>query len=87
MKLINPKFAVTACLFALLAAPAVVFADRRGDKGEGEGRDRGRDKHKHQPPYAVPEPSTLIMTLAGMGIGIGVVAAGVRCNRRRTVTA
>jgi len=82
----NPRFAVTACLFALLAAPAAVLADGKDRRGEGEGRDRGRDKDKHQP-YAVPEPSTLIMTLAGMGIGIGFVVAGVRRNRRRTVAA
>jgi hypothetical protein len=73
MKLINPKFAATACLLTLLTAPAVVLADR---------------DHKDKPKkYAVPEPSTLIMTLAGMGLGIGLVIAGVRRNRRRTVAA
>jgi hypothetical protein len=82
MKLINPKFAATACLFALLAAPAVVFAD--DDRNEGKYKDKDKDKHHS---YAVPEPSTLIMTLAGLGLGIGLVVAGVRRNRRRTVAA
>ena len=77
MKL-NPKLAVTACLFALLAAPVAVFADGH------DARDKG-DKHKK--PYAVPEPSTLIMTLAGLGIGIGLVVAGVRRSRRSTIAA
>jgi len=79
---LNPKFAVTVCLFALLAAPAVMFA--HGD--DDEGRYKG-DKDKHHS-YSVPEPSlasTLIMTLAGLGIGMGLVVAGVRRNRRATI--
>ena len=79
MKL-NPKFAVTVCLFTLLAAPAAVFADGH----EGRYKD---DKDKHKKPYAVPEPSTLIMTLAGMGLGIALVVAGVRRNRRAPIAA
>lgn len=82
MKLIHPKFAATACLFALLAAPVIVFADG----GEGDGKDWGDGEH-HKKHYAVPEPSTLIMTLAGMGLGIGLVIAGVRRNRRRVIAA
>jgi hypothetical protein len=81
MKLINPKFAATACLFALLAAPAITFADGGDDQGQNN-NDQGRKKH-----YAVAEPSTLIMTLAGMGLGIGLVVAGVRRNRRRIIAA
>jgi hypothetical protein len=80
MKLIHPKFAATACLFALLAAPVIVFADG------GDGNDWGDGEH-HKKHYAVPEPSTLIMTLAGMGLGIGLVIAGVRRNRRRVIAA
>jgi hypothetical protein len=75
MKLIHPKFAATTCLFAVLAAPVIAFADG----GEIDG--------KHKKNYAVPEPSTLIMTLAGMGLGIGLVIAGVRRNRRRVIAA
>jgi hypothetical protein len=78
---LNPKFAVTVCLFALLAAPAVMFA--HGD--DDEGRYKG-DKDKHHS-YSLPEPSTLIMTLAGLGIGMGLVVAGVRRNRRTTIAA
>jgi hypothetical protein len=81
MKLIHPKFAATACLLALLAAPVIAFADG----GEGDGKDGGGKHHKKN--YAVPEPSTLIMTLAGMGLGIGLVIAGVRRNRRRIIAA
>jgi hypothetical protein len=72
MKLINPKFAASACLFTLLAAPAIVLADRP-DYG---GRDKGGKKH-----YAVPEPGTLAMTVVGLGIGLGLVIAGLRRNR------
>ncbi len=36
MKLINPKFAATTCLFALLATPAAVFAEHHGDDGKGK---------------------------------------------------
>jgi len=75
MKRIHPKFAATACLFAVLAAPVIAFADG----GEGDGKPKKN--------YAVPEPSTLIMTLAGMGLGIGLVIAGVRRNRRRIIAA
>jgi hypothetical protein len=32
MKLIHPKFAASACLFALLAAPRGVFAKDRNDR-------------------------------------------------------
>jgi hypothetical protein len=70
MKLIVSKFAASACFFALLAAPAGVFAQDRNDRG-----DKGKNR------YAVPEPSTLVMTLVGMGLGIGLVIAGLRRNR------
>jgi hypothetical protein len=77
MNLINPKFAATACLLGMLAAPAAVFADRpRYDKG-------GKNDKK----VAVPEPSTLVMTLVGMGLGIGLAVVGLRRNRSRNVTA
>jgi len=73
MKLINTKFAASACLFTLLAAPAIVLADRpdygRPDKGGKKG-------------YPVPEPSTLAMTVVGMGLGLGLVIAGIRRNRK-----
>ena len=71
MKLINPKFAASACLLTLLVVPAAVFANN--DLGE-----RGDKVKKH---YAVPEPSTLAMTVIGMGLGVGLVIAGVRRNR------
>ena len=71
MKLINPKFAATACLLGMLAAPAAVFADHpRYDKGG-----------KKDKTWAVPEPSTLVMTLVGMGLGIGLAVVGLRRNR------
>ena len=82
MNLINPKFAATACLFGLLAAPAITFAGGGDDQGQNN-NDQGGKNH----PYAVPEPSTLIMTLAGMGLGMGFVVAGVRRNRRRIIAA
>jgi hypothetical protein len=82
MKPINPKFAATACLFALLGAPVIAFADG----SEGDGKDWGDGNH-HKKNYAVPEPSTLIITLAGMGLGIGLVIAGVRRNGRRVIAA
>jgi hypothetical protein len=82
MNLINPKFAATACLFALLAAPAITYAGGGDDQGQNNNDQGGKKPH-----YAVPEPSTLIMTLAGMGLGIGLVVAGVRRNRRRIIAA
>lgn len=72
MKVLHPKLAASACLFAMLAAPAAVLADR-DDKGRA---DKGSNAH-----YAVPEPSTLAMTLVGMGLGLGLVIAGTRRNR------
>jgi hypothetical protein len=71
MKVINPKFAASACLFAMLAAPVAVLADR-------DDRDRHDRDKKH---YSVPEPSTLAMTVIGMGLGLGLVVAGLRRNR------
>jgi hypothetical protein len=68
MKFLNPKFAASACLFTMLAAPVAVLADR--DRG-------GKDKNR----YAVPEPSTLAMTVIGLGLGLGLVVAGLRRNR------
>jgi hypothetical protein len=65
MKLDNPRFLASACLVALLAAPAGVLA-----------RD-GKDK-KH---VSVPEPSTLVMTIAGIGLGMGLIVLGLRRKR------
>jgi hypothetical protein len=78
--LINPKFAATACLFGMLAAPAAVFADHPG-YGGGDDGNYGKKKK-----YTVPEPSTLVMTLAGMGLAIGLAVMGLRRNRSRNVT-
>lgn len=72
MKVLHPKFAASACLFAMLAAPAAILVDR-DDKGRA---DKGSKGH-----YAVPEPSTLAMTLVGMGLGLGLLIAGTRRNR------
>ena len=71
MKLINPKFAASACLLTLLAVPVAVFANN-------DFRDRGGKDKKN---YAVPEPGTLAMTVIGMGLGVGLVIAGLRRNR------
>jgi hypothetical protein len=68
MKFPSPKFAASVCLFAMLAAPVAVLADR----------DRADKDKKH---YAVPEPSTLAMTVIGMGLGLGLLVAGRRRNR------
>ncbi len=81
MRLMNPKFAATTCLFALLATPAAVFAEHHGDDG------KGKDWHKDRKLHAVPEPSTLAMTLAGMGLVLGLAIVGLRRNRRRSVAA
>jgi hypothetical protein len=81
MKLINPKFAATTCLFALLATPAAVFAEHHGDNG------KGKDWYKDRKPHAVPEPSSFVMTLAGMGLVLGLAIVGLRRNRSRTVAA
>jgi hypothetical protein len=81
MKLINPKFAATTCLFALLATPAVVLAEHHGDDG------KGKDWYKRRKLQAVPEPSTLAMTLAGMGLVLGLAIVGLRRNRSRSVAA
>jgi hypothetical protein len=81
MKLINPKFVATTCLFALLAAPAAVFAEHHGDDG------RGKDRYKDRKLHTVPEPSTLAMTLAGMGLVLGLAIVGLRRNRSRSVAA
>ena len=82
MKLINPKFAATACILAcwqrpLLYLPVIV-----------------RHRHHHCRPHRsfpkptpiarVAEPSTLVMTLAGMGLGIGLAVVGLRRNRSVT---
>jgi hypothetical protein len=75
MKLINPKFAASACLLALLATPVAILADR-DPRSFG-----GKDKKN----YSVPEPSTLAMTVVGMGLGIGLVIAGLRRNRKPSV--
>jgi hypothetical protein len=68
MQLMSAKFAASACLFALLAAPAVVLANKPNNR---------YDKH----PRRVAEPSTLVMTAVGLGLGIGLVAMGLRRNR------
>jgi hypothetical protein len=75
MKLVNPKFAASAFMFTLLAAPAIVLADRPNYGGP----EKGGKKH-----YAVPEPSTLAMTVVGLGLGLGFVIAGLRRNRSTT---
>ena len=79
MKFINPKFAATACLFGMLAAPAAVFA------GHGIPLPPRPLFPKPTPIARVAEPSTLVMTLAGMGLGIGLAVVGLR--RSRSVTA
>ena len=66
----NRKFAASACLLAMLAVPAGVFA-------QGPDKDK-YDKHK---PKATPEPSTLVLTLVGVGIGAGLIWASMRRNR------
>ena len=81
MKLIHPKFAATTCLFALLAAPAAVFAEHHGD--DGNGKDWRKDRKVH----TVPEPSTLAMTLAGVALVLGLALVGHRRNRSRSVAA
>jgi hypothetical protein len=83
MKLFDSKFAAGACLFALLAAPAGVFADRPGS-GYDKDNKGGKKGDKN---WAVPEPSTLVMTLTGLGLGIGLAVVGLRRNRSRSVTA
>jgi hypothetical protein len=79
MKLINPKVAATACLFGMLAAPAVVFAGHRTPPPPPP------FFPKPTPIARVAEPSTLVMILAGMGLGIGLAVVGLR--RSRSVTA
>jgi hypothetical protein len=60
MKLINSRFAASACLLTMLAAPASVLAQQPKPVPSS---------------VRVPEPSTLAMTLVGLGIGmVGVVA-------------
>jgi hypothetical protein len=71
MKLINPKFAASACLLTLLAVPVAVYANN--DLAHSAAKDK-----KH---YAVPEPGTLALTVIGMGLGVGLVIAGLRRNR------
>lgn len=69
MTLSNPKFAASACLLVMLAAPAGLLA---------------RDPRRPNDPkktYAVPEPSTLAMTAVGMALGMGLVLVGLRRNR------
>jgi hypothetical protein len=69
MKLSHPQFAASACLLAMLAAPAGLLAhDSR----------RPNDPKKT---YAVPEPSTLVMTALGMALAMGLVLVGLRRNR------
>jgi PEP-CTERM motif len=82
MKLIDPKFAATTCLFALLATPAAVFAEHHGD--DGKGKDWYKDR-KDRKVHAVPEPSSLAMALAGMGFVLGLAIVGLRRNRSRSV--
>jgi hypothetical protein len=74
MKLSTSKIASSACLLALLAAPAGLLAQPpRG----GQPPERG-NKNKQ---VAVPEPSTLVMTAVGVALGMGVVLIGFRRNR------
>jgi PEP-CTERM motif len=84
MQLIHPKFAATTCLFALLATPAAVFADRPGSGHDNGNKGGKKDGNKN---WAVPEPSTLVMTLAGMGLVLGLAIVGRRRNRSRSVAA
>src|ERR1700722_10335505 len=66
MKLINSRFAATACFLTVLAAPASVLAQQPKPVPSS---------------FRVPEPSTLAMTLVGLGIGMGVVDATLRSKR------
>jgi hypothetical protein len=66
MKLINSRFAASACFLIMLVVPASILAQQP----------------KPVPSTArVPEPSTLAMTLVGLGIGMGVVVAALRRKR------
>jgi hypothetical protein len=73
MKMLSPKLAASACLFAILAAPLTGLANPGGN-------DNGGDKHKKR--YPVAEPGTLVMTVAGLGLGMGLVLFGLRRNRK-----
>ena len=76
MKIISPKLAASACLFAILAAPLTGLANPQGH-GEKDGKNKK---------YAVAEPGTLAMTVAGLGLGMGLVVFGLRRNRKRITT-
>jgi hypothetical protein len=66
MKLINSRFAASACFLTMLAVPAFVMAQQPKPVPSS---------------VRVPEPSTLAMTLVGLGIGMGVVVATLRRKR------
>jgi hypothetical protein len=76
MKLSTSKIAASACLFAMLAAPAGLLAQRRGG-----------DPDKQHKNVAVPEPSTLVMTAVGVALGMGFVLFNLRRNRETPVRA
>jgi hypothetical protein len=76
MKIISPKLAASACLFAILAAPLTGLANPKGYP----------DKNDKNKKYSVAEPGTLAMTVAGLGLGMGLVIFGLRRNRK-SVTA
>jgi hypothetical protein len=72
MKIISPKLAASACLFAILAAPLTGLANPKPGKNNKK--------------YPVAEPGTLAMTVAGLGLGTGLLLFGLRRNRK-SVTA
>jgi hypothetical protein len=77
MKLSTSKIAASACLFAMLATPAGLLAQRRG----------GDPDTLHKKNVAVPEPSTMVMTAVGVALGMGFVLFNLRRNRETPVKA
>jgi hypothetical protein len=73
MKIISPKLAASACLFAILGVPLTGLANPQG---------HGQDDKKKNKKYSVAEPGTLAMTVAGLGLGMGLVVFGLRRNRK-----